>query len=96
MKTVKRLNIKDKSGYYFMNKTNINDFDPKLLVINEFTIFEDGSIMFDINYCETINVAHIVFNNVECIFRKGSVFSYLIFCETGKNKKMLDKYIIDY
>ena len=31
--------------------TNINDFDPKLLVINEFTIFENGSIMFDINYC---------------------------------------------
>ena len=50
MKIVKRLNIEDKSGYYFMNMTNIKDFDPKLLVTNEFTIFEDESIMFDINY----------------------------------------------
>ena len=77
--------------------TNINHFDPKLLVINEFTIFEDESVMFDINYCEKNNVTHIVFNNVECIFRKSGVFSYLIFCETERNKKMLDKYtkIID-
>ena len=77
--------------------TNINHFDPKLLVINEFTIFEDGSVMFDISYCEKNNVTHIAFNNVECIFRKSGVFSYLIFCETEKNEKMLDKYtkIID-
>ena len=40
MKTVKRLNIKDKPGYFFMNMANINDFDPKLLLINEFKIFE--------------------------------------------------------
>ena len=67
MKIVKRLNIEDKSGYYFMNMTNIKDFDPKLFVTNEFTIFEDESIMFDINYCEKKNAAHIVFNNEECI-----------------------------
>ena len=53
--------------------------------------------MCDINYCEENNTAHIVFNNIECIFRKSGVFSYSIFCETEKNKKMLDKYtkIID-
>ena len=80
-----------------MSMANINDFNPKLLAINKFTIFEDGSIMLDINYCEKNNVAHTVFNNAECIFRTSGVFSYLIFCETEKNKKMLDKYtkIID-
>ena len=26
-------------------------------------------------------------------FRKSSVFSYLIFCESDKNKKMLDNYV---
>ena len=92
MKTVKRLNNEDKPGYFFMNMTSINDFDPKLLLINEFTIFENRSIMFDNNYCEKNNVAHIVFNNIECIFRKGGVFSYLIVCETEENKNMLDKY----
>ena len=35
---------------------------------------------------------HIVFNNIECTFRKSGVFSYLIFCESDKNKKMLDDY----
>ena len=93
MKTVKKLNIEEKPGYFFMNMTSINDFDLKLLLINEFTIFENRSIMFDINYCKENNVAHIVFNNIECIFRKSGVFSYLIFCEIEKNKNMLDKYV---
>ena len=35
MKTTKRLNIEYKPDYFFMNMTNINDFDPKLLLINE-------------------------------------------------------------
>ena len=33
-----------------MNMASVNDFDPKLLLINAYTIFEYGSIMFDINY----------------------------------------------
>ena len=41
------------------------------------------------SYCEENNVPHIVFNNIECIFRKSGVFSYLSFCESDKNKKML-------
>ena len=93
MKTVKRLNIKDKPGYFFMHMTNINYFNPKLLLINEFTMFENRSIMFDANYCKVNNKPYVVFNNIECIFSKSGVFSYLIFCETGKNKKMLDKYV---
>ena len=36
---------------------------------------------------------HIVFNNIECTFRKSGVFSYLIFCESDKIKKMLDDYV---
>ena len=35
MKTTKRLNIEYKPDYFFMNMTNINDFDLKLLLINE-------------------------------------------------------------
>ena len=41
-------------------------------------------------YCNENGVPHVVFNNIECIFRKSGVFSYLIFCESDKNKKMLD------
>ena len=41
MKTTKRLNIEDKPRYYFTDMTNINNFDPKLILINEFKIFEN-------------------------------------------------------
>ena len=73
--------------------TNINDFDPAFLLINDFKSSKDGSILFNVNYCEENNVPHIVFNNIECIFRKSGVFSYLIFCESDKNEEMLDDYV---
>ena len=76
MKIIKRLNIEDKPGYYFTDMTGINNFDPKLILINEFTIFENGSTMFDISYCEKSNMLNIVFNNIECIFRKSGINSY--------------------
>ena len=46
---------------------------------------------------ENDNTPHIIFNNIECIFRKSGMHSYLIFCESDKNKGLLDKYaeIID-
>ena len=62
MKTTKRLNVKDKPSYYFLNMANINNFDPKLLSINEITIFSSGSTVFEISYCEEMNTPYIVFN----------------------------------
>ena len=44
-------------------------------------------------YCKENSVPHVVLINIECIFRKSGVFSYLIFCESDKNKKMLDNYV---
>ena len=80
-----------------MNVTNIDDFDPEVLLFDKFTIIDDLSIIFDVNYCERNNTPHVFFNNIECIFKESGIFSYLIFCETEKNKEMLDKYtkIID-
>ena len=45
------------------------------------------------NYCEENDAPHIVFNNKKCIFRKSGFYSYSIFCESDKNKKMLDDYV---
>ena len=53
-----------------MNMININDFDLEFLLFNEFTIIDDVSIMFDINYYEENNTPHIVFNDIECVFKK--------------------------
>ena len=93
MKTIRELNIKDWSGYFFSNMTNINDVDPEFLWINDFKVCKDGSALFNLCYCEENNVPHIVFNNIECIFGKSGINSYLIFCESDKNKKMLNNYV---
>ena len=66
MKTRKRLNIQDKPGYFYMNITNINDFDPEFLLLNKFTIVDDLSIMFEVNYCQENNTPHVVFNKLMC------------------------------
>ena len=92
MKTITELNIKDWSGYIFANTTNINDVDPEFLLVNDFKSSKDGSIVLHIAYCEENDVPHIVFNNTECVFRKNEIFSYFIFCESDKNKKILDDY----
>ena len=68
MKTTKRSKLKYKPDYFFMNMTNINNSDPKLLLINEIKTVNSGSTMFEISYCEESNTPYIVFNNVECIF----------------------------
>ena len=95
MKTIKILNIEDKPEYFFTNMTNIND--PKLLLINETKTFKSRSTMFEISYCEENNTPYVVFDNIECVFIKSGINSYLVFCETEENKEMLDKYakIID-
>ena len=66
--------------------TNINDFDPNFLVINEFTIFENRSTIFEVNYFQENNTPHIVFNNIDCIFRKSGVFSIYFLLNIKKQK----------
>ena len=53
--------------------------------------------MFEISYCEDNNIPNIVFNNLECIFRKSGINKYLLICETEKNETGLKNYtkIID-
>ena len=97
MKTIKRLSIADNPDYYFTDMTNINNFDPKLLLISEITTFKSGSAMFEINYCKESNTPYTVFNDIECVFKKSGINNYLVFCETEEIEKMLKNYakIID-
>ena len=93
MKTIKELNIKDWCSYFFTEMVNINDIEPEYFLINDFKGSKDGSVLFNIAYCEEDSVPHIVFNNIECIFRKSGVYSYLVFCENNKNKKIINNYV---
>ena len=49
--------------------------------------------MFEIIYQKKNNSPLIVFNDIECVFKKSGVYSYLTFCESDKNKKILSKYV---
>ena len=76
MKTLIELNVKDWSGYFFTEMVNINDIDPEFVLINDFNGCKEGSVLFNIGYCEENSVPHIVFNNIECIFRKSGMYSF--------------------
>ena len=97
MKTIRRLNIEEKCGYYFMNMTNVNDFDTNLLIINEIAVFISRSTMYEISCDKESNTPYIAFSDIECTFRKSGQNKYLVFCETEKNKTILKNYgkIID-
>ena len=72
---------------------NILDIEPEYFMVNDSKGCKDGSIMFNLCYCEENGVPHIVFNNIECIFRKCAIYSCLVFCENVKNKEVANDYI---
>ena len=72
---------------------NILDVEPEYIMINDFKGCKDGSILLNLCYSDETNVLYIVFNNIECIFLKSGIYSYLIFCKNNENKDMINNYI---
>ena len=50
-------------------------------------------LLFNLCYSDENGVPHIVFNNIECIFKKSGIYNYLIFCESDKNKIVINNYV---
>ena len=76
--------------------TNINDFDPSLLKIDEVLFGINKLIMYDIKYIKnlnSLNTLYLVFNNLDAYIEKSGENRYLIFVSTDKNKVMLKNYI---
>ena len=72
---------------------NILDIDPEYFMVNDFKGCKDGSIVFNLCCSDELAVPRIVFNDVECIFKKCGAYSYLIFCGNNKNKEMINDYV---
>ena len=72
---------------------NILDIQPEYFIVNDFKGCKNGSMIFNLCYCSENCVPHIVFNNIECIFRKCGIYSYLTFCSSNKNKYMINNYV---
>ena len=79
MKTIRELKTLDWSGYFFKEMVNIPDIEPEYFMVNNFKDCIDSSIIFNLSYSDETGVPHIVFNNIECIFRKCGIYSYLVF-----------------
>ena len=75
--------------------TNINDFDPSLLNIDEVSFKSDGLIMYDIKYIKnlnSLNTLYLVLNNLDASFEKSGEIRYLIFAFNKKNNSVLKIY----
>ena len=68
MKTIRQIKIENRQGYFFNDVTNINDFDPRLLNIDEISFKSNELIMYDIKYIKNLNSLNtlcLVFNNLD-------------------------------
>ena len=76
--------------------TNINDFDPNLLNIDEVLFKSNELFMYDIKYIKnqnSLNSLHLVFNNLDAYIEESGENRYLIFASTENNKSMLKNYV---
>ena len=69
-----------------MNITNVNDFDPNLLMINEIAVFNRGSAMYEISYDKESNTPYIVFNDIEFLEKVVKINIYYFVKQKTINK----------
>ena len=72
--------------------TNIKNFDPKLLGLNQISIKSTDDVIYDIEYItvkslDSANSIYLVFNNVDAYIEENNENKYLIFALQTKTKK---------
>ena len=70
MKTLRKINIKNRPHYFFNSTTNINKIDLRLLSINEISFKSTDDVIYDIQYItmkspDGANSVYLVFKNVD-------------------------------
>ena len=68
MKTIRELNIKDWSGYFFEEMVNILDIDAECFMVDNVKECANGTMLYNIYYSDKTGVPHIVFNNIDYYF----------------------------
>ena len=93
MKTIRQINVENRQNSFFNDITNINDFDPSLLNIDEVLLESNKLIMHDIKYIQNLNSLdslYLGFDNLDAYIEKNGENRYLSFASTEKNKIMLE------
>ena len=77
MKTIRELNIRDWSDYFFEEMVNILDIE--FFMVSDTKESTDGTMIYNICYSDKTGKPHIVFNNIDSYFKKSVDFNYLHF-----------------
>ena len=99
MNTLRQTIIRRSQNYYFNSMTNIKNFDPSLVSIDQIPFkgidFFTYNIYQDMPYIENFDSAnslYLIFNNVDAYIEKDNEDKYLIFASTDKNKEASEDY----
>ena len=95
MRTLRKVNIKNRQHYYFNSMINIENFDPNLLSIDEISFKSTDPVIYDIEYItmksfDNANFLYLIFNNVDVYIEENNENKYLIFASTDMNKEVLE------
>ena len=101
MGTVKQINIKNQTYYFYNDMINIKNFDPILIKIDrksykDIGISNIGYTIFkkidDYENIYSVNPFHLLVNHASEYIEEKGVNNYLIFDSTDENKELLKKY----
>ena len=85
MKTIRKLKIKDWSGYFFEEMVNILAVDPEYFMVSNAKECTDGTMLYNLCYADKTGVPHIVFNKIDCYFKNSDdgFFLFLLMVKTN-------------
>ena len=98
IRTLRQINIKNRPHYFFNSMTNIKNFHPSLVSINQISFKSTDDVICGIEYItmksfDSANSLYLVFNNVDAYnVCKSTGNKYLIFAFTDKNREALEIY----
>ena len=101
MGTIKQIDIKNRTHYFYNDIIDLKDFDARLLKIDKKSyknigIYNIGYITIKkIDDCENIysvNPLHLLIAHVNRYIEEKDVNKYLVFDSTDENKELLKKY----
>ena len=50
-------------------------------------------MIYNLCYSDKTGIPHIIFNNIDCYFKKDGNSNFLVFCNNDKNKAMINNYV---
>ena len=101
MGQVKKINIKNRSYYFFNDMVNIEVFDPNLLKIDKksyknMDIYYIGYMAIkkidDYENIHSVNPLYLMIGEVDGHIEEKNESKYLVFDSTDENREVLEKY----